>query len=270
MSLSDETRIALETWPEWRLALDNPPTMIRRLSGGLTNQHYLLKAGGLRVVMRVNQVDSGRLGIDRRREQKVHEGLAGKAFAPVIFYCNPEQGVLVTQYIEGRQWQPDDLDDPDKLSNLLALIADIHSVKKAIPPFDYSAHVRNYWQRLCESRQPFPMAALKLYRSIESRLPEFQSAITDPVLCHHDLTPANIIETGEGQLMVLDWEYAGAGLPLVEAIGVSRYWQKPELTEKIMGTSESAPFQQLARDIVEFYELAWPLLRQQDGAANSS
>lgn len=268
MSLSDITQIAFDTWPEWRLALDKPPTIIRRLPGGLTNQHYLLKAGGLRVVMRVNQVDSARLGIDRWREQKIYEQLAGKVFAPVIFYCNPGQGVLVTEYIEGTQWRPNDLADPEKFANLLALIVDIHSIKKDIPAFDYGAHVRNYWQRLCESKQPFPMAALKLYRSIEARLPEFQAAIKEPVLCHHDLTPANIIETGEGQLMVLDWEYAGAGLPLVEAIGVSRYWQKPELAEKIIGTSEPAPFQQLAMDIVEFYELAWPLLRQQGSAAN--
>ena len=54
MALSEETMLAFDTWPEWRLALDQPPTIIRRLSGGSTNQLYLLKAAGLRLVLRVN------------------------------------------------------------------------------------------------------------------------------------------------------------------------------------------------------------------------
>ncbi|MBV1928106.1 MAG: hypothetical protein KUG81_01145, partial [Gammaproteobacteria bacterium] len=115
MPLSDAARTAFDTWPQWRLALDSPPTIIRRLPGGLTNQHYLLKAGGLRVVMRINNPDVARLGIDRQREQKILEQINGKPFAPAVFYCEPPQGVLVSQYVEGTQWQPDSLDNPQKI-----------------------------------------------------------------------------------------------------------------------------------------------------------
>jgi len=261
MPLSEAARTAFDTWPQWRLALDCPPTIIRRLPGGLTNQHYLLKAGGLRVVMRINNPDAVRLGINRQREQKILEQINGKAFAPAVFYCEPQQGVLVTEYVEGTQWQPDSLNNPVKIDMLLELIAKIHMVSTGIPLFDYSAHVRNYWQRLLDSDQPFPMSAQRLYRSIESRLPAFQAAIKQPVLCHHDLTPANIIENIDGQLIVLDWEYAGAGLPLIEAIGVSRYWQNIAFSERILEHDEENEALELAGDIVDFYELAWRHLR---------
>ncbi|MBQ0719240.1 MAG: phosphotransferase family protein [Gammaproteobacteria bacterium] len=261
MPLSDAAHTAFDTWPQWRLALDCAPTIIRRLPGGLTNQHYLLKANGLRVVMRINNPDAARLGIDRQREQKILEQINGKAFAPAVFYCEPEQGVLVTEYVEGTQWQADSLDDPAKIDRLLELIAQIHAVSTDIPTFDYSAHVRNYWQRLLDSDQPFPMSAQRLYRSIESRLPAFQAAIQQPVLCHHDLTPANIIENADGELTVLDWEYAGAGLPLIEAIGVSRYWQNVAFSERILEHDEENEALELAGDIVDFYELAWRHLR---------
>ncbi len=261
MPLSHAARTAFDTWPQWRLALDSPPTIIRRLPGGLTNQHYLLKAGGLRVVMRINNPDTERLGIDRQREQKILEQINGKAFAPAVFYCEPQHGVLVTEYVEGVQWQSDSLDDPLKIDSLLTLITQIHNVSSGIPRFDYSAHVRNYWQRLLDSDKPFPMSAQRLYRSIESRLPAFQAAIKQPVLCHHDLTPANIIETVDGQLIVLDWEYAGAGLPLIEAIGASRYWQNIAFSEHILEHDEENEALELAGDIVDFYELAWRHLR---------
>lgn len=263
MSMSDADHIAFDTWPEWRLALDSPPSMIRRLAGGLTNQNYLLKAAGLRLVMRVNHSDSTGLGIDRQREQEILEKISGKAFAPVVFYCDPARGVLVTQYIEGYQWQPNELADTIKVDSLVNLVRQIHEISEHIPPFDYGAHVRNYWQQLLESNQPFPMTALKLYRSIEARLPDFQEAIKEPVLCHHDLTPANIIENSDGQLLVLDWEYAGAGSPLIEAVGLARYWQHPDLATRIHTRAEDKETLQLAEDIVDFYELAWSLLRQQ-------
>ncbi len=261
MPLSDIARTAFDTWPQWSLALDSPPTIIRRLVGGLTNQHYLLKANGLRVVLRVNNPDAARLGINRQREQTVLEQISDKPFAPAVFYCAPQNGVLVTEYVEGIKWQRDSLDDPLKIDNLIELIDQIHAVNTAIPTFDYSAHVRHYWQRLLESVQPFPMAAQRLFRRIESQLPAFQAAITQPVLCHHDLTPANIIENAEGQLMVLDWEYAGGGLALIEAIGVSRHWQNVNLSERILERNEDNEALQLAGDIIDFYELAWRLLR---------
>ncbi|PCJ36634.1 MAG: hypothetical protein COA75_07600 [Cellvibrionales bacterium] len=261
MPFSEAARTAFDTWPQWRLALDCPPTIIRRLPGGLTNQHYLLKAGGLRVVMRINNPDATRLGINRQREQKILEQINGKAFAPVVFYCEPQDGVLVTEYVEGTQWQPDSLDNPVKIDMLLELMTQIHAVSTGIPLFDYSAHVRNYWQRLLDNDQPFPMSAQRLYRRIESRLSAFQTAIKQPVLCHHDLTPANIIENSEGQLIVLDWEYAGAGLPLIEAIGASRYWQNIAFSECILKHDEENEALELAGDIVDFYELAWQHLR---------
>ncbi|MDF1832943.1 MAG: phosphotransferase family protein [Porticoccaceae bacterium] len=261
MPLSDTARRAFDTWPQWHLALDRPPVIIRRLAGGLTNQHYLLNAGGIRVVMRINNTDAARLGIDRQREQKILEQINGQSFAPTVFYCEPRQGVLVTEYVEGTQWQPDSLDNPIKIDHLLELITQIHGVSTGIPLFDYSAHVRNYWQRLRESEKPFPMSAQRLYRGIESHLPAFQAAIKKPVLCHHDLIPANIIEKVSGQLIVLDWEYAGAGLPLIEAIGASRYWQNIAFSERILEHDEDNEALELAGKIVDFYELAWKHLR---------
>lgn len=267
MPFSNTAQQAFDTWPQWHLPLDKPPTIIRRVTGGRTNQHYLLKAAGRRVVMRVNNRDTARLGIDRAREQRILEQIQGQPFAPVVFYCRADEGVLVTEYIAGRQWQAGELSQRCKEDSLVELVKQIHGCQADIPDFDYCAHAQNYWQRLLACEQPFPMSALRLYRGLESRLPAFQQAINEPVLCHHDLTPANIIETGEGQLKVLDWEYAGRGAGLVDALGAARFWQKAGLMDRITRPEGSTGMRQTAQDLVDFYELAWSLLRGESGLA---
>lgn len=264
MAMSEVSKAAFDTWPQWQLPLAEPPTIIRRLSGGLTNQLYLLKAAGLRLVMRVN-TNRPLAGIDRFREQKILEKIQGRPFAPVVFYCNPEHQVLVTQYIEGYQWQPGDLAEPEKLDRLVQLVEQIQAHGEGIALFDYQSCLRDYWQQLLESNKPFPMAAHRLYKSIEDRFPAFQQSMGagggSAVLCHHDLTPANIIETDAGQLMVLDWEYAGAGSALIEALWLARYWEMPELVARLAGQYMDEDSLTLAQDVVGFYDLAWSLIR---------
>ncbi len=264
MAMSEASRAAFDTWPEWLLPLGEPPTIIRRLRGGLTNELFLLKASGLRLVMRVNARQTI-AGVDRFREHKILNKIQGRPFAPVVFHCDPARRILVTQYIEGYKWQPEDLADPEKLDRLVSLVEQIQQYREGIPRFDYLGCLRDYWQQLLESNKPFPMAAHRLYKSIEQRLPgsppSAGEAAGTTVLCHHDLTPANIIETEAGQLMVLDWEYAGAGSNLVEAIWLARYWRAPDLIPRLAGQNTNEESLSLARDIVEFFDLAWSLLR---------
>lgn len=262
--MSEASRAAFDTWPQWRLPLGEPPTLIRRLGGGLTNELFLLKASGLRLVMRVNAGQTI-TGVDRLREHKILNQIQGRPFAPVVFHCDPEQRVLVTQYIEGYHWQPEDLADSEKMDRLVRLVGQIQQHGEGIPRFDYLGCLRDYWQQLLESNKPFPMAAHRLYKSIEERLSSSPLSAGEgngkTVLCHHDLTPANIIETEAGELMVLDWEYAGLGSNLIEALWLARYWQAPDLSVRIAGRDASEESLSLARAIVEFYDLAWSLIR---------
>lgn len=264
MAMSEASKTAFDTWPEWQLPLGEPPTIIRRLSGGLTNELYLLKGAGLRLVMRVN-TNQVLAGIDRFREQKILENIQGRPFAPVVFYCNPARQILVTQYIEGYHWRAGDMSEPEKLERLVSLIQHIQEHGKGIPLFDYQGCLQDYWQQLLESNKPFPMAAHRLYKGIEERLPAFQQNMEEgagvAVLCHHDLTPTNVIETDAGQLIVLDWEYAGAGSALIEALWLTRFWEAPELMARLTGREVNEESLALARDVVAFYDLAWSLLR---------
>ena len=263
MSLPDVIQIAFDTWPNWRLALDSPPTIIRSLPSGRGDLQYLLNAGGFRLVLRAVRAGQERSEADRYREQVVLDSIVGKPFTPIVFYCEPDRGVVVTEYLEGTHWCADDLDDPVKMDSLVDLIGAIHSIASDMPIFDYGVEVRSSWQRLMDSGNPVPMAALKMYRSIEESLVEFQSSARESVLCHHGLTPENIIETSEGQLVVLDWRDAGGGSPVIEAVGLGRYWQSPELVSRLLGGGEdvadyNVEAHELAQSMESFHQLIGP------------
>ena len=66
---------------------------------GLVNRSFLVRSGKFRAVVRVNSIDSDKLGIDRLREAQILEALEGKEFVPNILYC--DEDVLVTEYIPG-------------------------------------------------------------------------------------------------------------------------------------------------------------------------
>lgn len=198
---------ALQTWRHWRLPLTRQPQVVEQLHGGKTNQSFLCDAGRQQVVVRLNSPVSERLGINRQHERLILETLTD--VAPELYFCNSE--ILVTAYLEGRRWRRDDFQDPANRSRLVALLATIHRQSIDLPAFDYYRHAEHYWRMLSGSGHPIPRELLLRREKLLPLLQELQQQGFSRVLCHHDLVPANIIDTGK-TLRLLDWEYAGVGV----------------------------------------------------------
>ncbi|MEH6638557.1 MAG: choline/ethanolamine kinase family protein [Porticoccaceae bacterium] len=248
---------ALESWPQWNLSLANKPRVVKALSGGLTNRNYLLNVDlrdkGLLeteaclLVLRVNSPASHLLGIDRVREQHILGSLAGprapgKGLAPKIVYCNSDDGLLVTEYIEGRHWQVEELKDPSKLKKLLRVFKQVGEIQAGkvrddFPEFDYRAHIEHYWRGLQSAGSKDKNLATRFEKS-KIAVEQLSEINRDKprVLCHHDLSPLNVIETLRGELVLLDWEYAGGGWPVMDYVALIRNWQLYKSQALILNT----------------------------------
>ncbi|MCB1667979.1 MAG: phosphotransferase family protein [Pseudomonadales bacterium] len=199
MPLNEPLQRAISHWPHWGDVFTSKPEIICRLQGGLTNESYLLEADGKKVVLRLNSGNSEQLGINRHHEAVILAVVANAGIAPMVHYCSPEEGVLVTAYIDG---QPLDITRPETISRVRCLLEKVHRLRPDIPVFDYIRHVTDYqkitgWQGACQQITPL--------------LEKLQSA-SGRGLCHHDPVPANFIDA-DGRLYLLDWEYAGLGAP---------------------------------------------------------
>lgn len=175
------------------------------LSGGITNRNYRARLGGRDCVIRLPGEDTQLLGIDRESERLAAERAAALGIGPALLYADTD--CAVTAFVPGFAVDPQRLRaDPAPLGRALRAFHDSGLVLPSrfwVPDLlrVYAAVVRRRGGRL-------PAAygrAVALVDRIAQALP-----LDDPVPCHDDLLPGNVIDL-DGRLLLVDWEYAGLG-----------------------------------------------------------
>ena len=201
---------ALAAWPRW--GLGSPPVVVRQLTGGLSNSSWLVSADAGPAVGRLNSRHDHCFNIDREREAAILRHLAGERFMPDVWYCSPSEGVLVSAYVEGEVLADRACLAPRTLERVGELLAHLQEICPPLPRFDYWAHLCHYRRQVMARGIAIPPEQQHLFDRHQEMLEQFQRADWLPTLVHHDLTPANLIATDDG-LVLLDWEYAAMGYP---------------------------------------------------------
>jgi thiamine kinase-like enzyme len=156
------------------------------LDGGMTNRNY--RWGDY--VVRIPGEKTDVLGIDRGGEIAAARLAARLGLGPEVVMDEP----MVTRFVEGRP--PTDL----RAEEVHPLLERLHRCGETLPTtFDAYAVVQQY----ARIAPPPPRWRAALELAVHEAF--------DPVPCHNDLLPANFIRTPEGELVILDWEYAGMG-----------------------------------------------------------
>ncbi len=212
----------LEAWSDWASPFQSLD-ILEEINTGLTNRNYLIKADGQLAVLRVNAQNSQVLGIDRERERLILEQASVAGLAPAVLFCSPEHGVLISEFIDGQQWQSSELEDSKKLSLLIDSLTKIHLLQATMPPFNYHEHTENYWRQLLERNLSIPD---KLHQQREWLMSQFANISVSNVICHHDPNPTNIIFQSD-KLFFLDWEYSAPGWPVFDFAALSVEWNIP-------------------------------------------
>src|SRR5437660_8922288 len=74
---------------------------VTSLSGGLTNENYLVEAGGERYVMRIPGTSTELLSIDRVNEVYNARAAASTGIGPAVLEHVPQLDVMVLEFIAG-------------------------------------------------------------------------------------------------------------------------------------------------------------------------
>ncbi|WP_308364836.1 MULTISPECIES: choline kinase family protein [unclassified Microbulbifer] len=204
-------------WPRWSTA---KPSVVKPLTGGLTNQSFLIIAGNDRLVLRKNSAISEALDLNRSAEAAAlrHAYKAGLC-APVI-YCDPGHQYLVTRYIEGEPWCAG---GADALKQLAQLVRSIHALPAIDTQLEIDDKVASYWRSIDDGAD-FYTALRALNPKLQRHIAIAKSLNDGVCLCHNDLLMANLIAVDNGNLYAIDWEYAAMGDPFYElAVIVEEY-----------------------------------------------
>lgn len=251
---------ALAQWRQWRCtpSLPGAPHVQRRLQGGLSNHNFLVSAARQQFVVRVDGISPRQHGLSRQGEYRALESAAAADIAPSPCYFNPELGVLVCQYL------PPDKSQRVTPNELATLCQQVHNLPPRHHRLDLNARIQRYCTLVTRAGKPLPAEDLR--DNIDRTLCRCRAL--NPVLCHNDLLPANLLRSA-GRLYALDWEYCAMGNPWFDlaVAGDGQGFSSEEfdlfLAAYLSRRTEAADWQQLAfhRVIYRYLELLWHLVQ---------
>jgi thiamine kinase-like enzyme len=176
------------------------------LEGGITNRNYRVRFGARDYVVRLPGKDTGLLGIDREAERLANQAAARLGIAPAV--AAADEQAIVTEFVICRPVDPDGLrGDPSQVARALRAFHD--SGTQLPTPFWVPDLLADY-ARIVAARGGSLPAEYADTRDLADRVAA-ALPLVEPVPCHDDLLPANLLLVDGSRLMLVDWEYAGMG-----------------------------------------------------------
>ena len=190
------------------------------LSGGITNQNFLVRDAGRRYFVRVGD-DIPVHGIMRFNELAASLAAAAAGISPPVVHHEP--GALVLEYVEGETLDEARVRKQPMLERIVPLIRRCHR--------DVPAHfrgpalvfwvfqvLRDYAATLAEGDSRMIPQLPRLMEA--ARVLEEEVGPIQLVFGHNDLLAANFIDDGS-RLWLVDWDYAGFNSPLFDLGGLA-------------------------------------------------
>ena len=188
-------------------------TDITVLKKGMTNRSFLFRCKGKQYIMRIPGEGTDQL-INRQEEAAVYRALDGRHICDDIAYINPDNGYKITEFLDGaRVCDPCDQAD---LEACMARLRQFHSQKLQVEHiFDIFGQIEFY-----ESLWAGAPSCFRDYKKTKANVQRLKSYIDsqekDWCLTHIDAVPDNFLFTKEGDIRLIDWEYAGMQDPHVD------------------------------------------------------
>jgi thiamine kinase-like enzyme len=182
------------------------------LSGGLTNENYLVEAGGERYVMRLPGASTELLAIDRVNEVYNARAAASTGIGPAVLEHVPLLNIMVLEYIDGPTMSAARLQSAPMAHRMAASFKRLHAAPRFLKDFDMFRLVEEYLRIVEEHGVRIPAdyrARLPLVGEIERAI---RVGALPSVSCHNDLLCENFIDDGS-DLRIVDYELSGNNDP---------------------------------------------------------
>jgi len=218
------------------------------LSGGLTNENYLVETGGARYVVRVPGQSTELLSIDRDNEVHNTRAAATTGIGPKVLEVIPELDVMVLEFIEGPTQSAGTLQSTQMANRMAASFRRLHASPRFLHDFNMFRLIEDYLDIVDAHDVAIPAG----YRDRLSTVSEIERAVAagslPSVPCHNDLLCENFIDDGT-MLRIVDYELSGNNDPCFDLGNTA---QEAELDDDLRAALCAAYFgkpdpQQLAR-----------------------
>ncbi len=216
---------------------------LQPLAGGHSNPVWRVDSAAGPRLLRLHPRQQQR-AINREAEHWAWQQAAAAGLAPRLYHWDPHHRFSLSHYLQGAALANHGV-NPAQVAPLAALLAQLHRLDgHRLPRHDYAALALSALTML-----PHPDPQLqRLGQQASHWQQQLWQLGPAACLCHHDPSPANILDDGQ-QLWLLDFEYAALGSPLFDLAAISADWPEPErqaLLQAYCQHAELAAFNPLA------------------------
>ncbi len=188
-------------------------TDIETLKLGMTNHSYLFAYHGGRFILRVAGEGTDKL-IDREQEAAVYAVLAGLDICDEVVAIEPSSGCKISRFYENAR-VCDPLNEAD-LRACLAKLKAFHDRELAVEhSFDIFGQIE-FYESLWEGKPSCYADYAETKTKVMALREGLDCADVKQVLTHIDANPDNFLFIGDGEIRLIDWEYAGMQDPYVD------------------------------------------------------
>lgn len=238
--------------------------------GGMTNQNYLVKTTNKQYIVKFFGKGTEKL-INRQDEKYNLELLKDLDLDVKNYLFDIEAGIKVNEYIESAITL-DSSSIKTKFDKIAPILQTIHAAGKELrgefAPFE---EIKKY-ESLIEEKIPYANyeAVREEVFSLEKRLADLG---VDRKSCHIDLVPENFIESPQGRLYLIDWEYSSMNDPMWDLAALfleSEFTSQEEEAFLSHYESEQTP---VSREKIAIYKILqdtiwslWTVYKEEQGA----
>ena len=238
--------------------------------GGMTNQNYLVKTTSKPYIVKFFGKGTEKL-INRQDEKYNLELLKDLNLDVKNYLFDIESGIKVNEYIDSATTL-DSTSIKTKFEKIAPILQTIHASGKELrgefAPFE---EIKKY-ETLIEGNIPYANyeAVRKDVFSLEKRLADLG---VDRKSCHIDLVPENFIESSQGRMYLIDWEYSSMNDPMWDLAALfleSEFTNQEEEDFLTYYESDKTP---VSREKIRIYKILqdtiwslWTVYKEDQGA----
>ena len=194
---------------------------VQRIGKGLINESFRVVRDGVAYALKVAADPPSELDLDFAWEARVLERAGSARLAPPVVYWDSGRAVMLTRWLAGRSWLPQEALLPANMHRIAELLRRVHALAVPSParvmnPMSWACvYAAALSRRTSRASDPALRAAAASRCDELAKVPGVAAAV-----CHSDLHRMNLIEDDDS-LSLLDWEYAHVSDPLWDLAGWS-------------------------------------------------
>ena len=208
-------------------------TDLRCLKAGMTNKSFLFRAKGRSYICRIPGPGTGLL-INRKQEKNVYDAVKGLGITEHVVYMSGDSGYKISEYYEGvRTSNPRDWDDVERC---MELVKKLHnSFLRVGHKFDIRERIE-FYESICDG---YERRLFEDYGAVKAHMMEIMNRLDQLkrplVLSHIDSVCDNFLFLPNGDIKLIDWEYAGMCDPLIDVsmCAIYSYYNEEEVDKLI-------------------------------------